>query len=453
MVALNYQTPDVPLRLNRAFFRRDGRCGFVLKPSYMRRIRSGLRSHGDVMPFFPRFVSPAPPLRAAPGATAISAIAVTPRVRAVSPAASGEPSSVVTGLGPEPSAVTGPESIVDGGRAAGDIAAPAADVALAVDCQHEGICTPGAASRVVHVAMVPETEPAPLSATAEPRTELPPLPGWLAGTEAALMSSGTLSVGRNSRALQRILRDSGRSSVVGIFGSRSSGGSLGRSQSLTPAVGRDGPTLPGLLSSQPLRSAPASPLATISEAAEAAGKAAAVGTAQADPVSVESSESSVVPADGRSPLVNAAATAAEARVSRTSALPASARAATPPSPGRTPRLAQAGLHASSSEQPLATSPSKIHGRSPFRQLAAAWLRGSRPGPSPLRRPLSALVLRAVSEGGSAYASPLLVQPQRSPDPFTLRLHVSDEAPDASPHPPLCTLAPLFSSGYGRAAPP
>lgn len=35
MVALNYQTCDVPLRLNRAFFRLNGRCGYVLKPPYM----------------------------------------------------------------------------------------------------------------------------------------------------------------------------------------------------------------------------------------------------------------------------------------------------------------------------------------------------------------------------------------------------------------------------------
>lgn len=36
MVALNYQTWDVPMRLNRAFFRMNGRCGYVLKPAFMR---------------------------------------------------------------------------------------------------------------------------------------------------------------------------------------------------------------------------------------------------------------------------------------------------------------------------------------------------------------------------------------------------------------------------------
>ena len=36
MVALNHQTHDVPMRVARAFFRLNGRCGFVLKPAYMR---------------------------------------------------------------------------------------------------------------------------------------------------------------------------------------------------------------------------------------------------------------------------------------------------------------------------------------------------------------------------------------------------------------------------------
>ena len=32
MVALNYQAKDRPLLLNRALFRQNGRCGYVLKP-------------------------------------------------------------------------------------------------------------------------------------------------------------------------------------------------------------------------------------------------------------------------------------------------------------------------------------------------------------------------------------------------------------------------------------
>lgn len=36
MVALNYQTADVPMRLNRALFKLNGECGFVLKPGYLR---------------------------------------------------------------------------------------------------------------------------------------------------------------------------------------------------------------------------------------------------------------------------------------------------------------------------------------------------------------------------------------------------------------------------------
>ena len=36
MVALNYQTHDVPMRVARALFRMNGRCGYILKPSYLR---------------------------------------------------------------------------------------------------------------------------------------------------------------------------------------------------------------------------------------------------------------------------------------------------------------------------------------------------------------------------------------------------------------------------------
>eukprot|EP00731_Ephydatia_muelleri_P028731 Em0020g375a len=37
MVALNFQTPDVWMHLNQAFFRQNGGCGYVLKPEVMRR--------------------------------------------------------------------------------------------------------------------------------------------------------------------------------------------------------------------------------------------------------------------------------------------------------------------------------------------------------------------------------------------------------------------------------
>ena len=36
MTALNYQTQDVALRLQRAWFKQNGRCGYVLKPAYLR---------------------------------------------------------------------------------------------------------------------------------------------------------------------------------------------------------------------------------------------------------------------------------------------------------------------------------------------------------------------------------------------------------------------------------
>uniref|UniRef100_UPI00358FEC95 1-phosphatidylinositol 4,5-bisphosphate phosphodiesterase delta-4-like isoform X2 n=1 Tax=Myxine glutinosa TaxID=7769 RepID=UPI00358FEC95 len=35
MVALNFQTAGIPMDLNRGFFRNNGRCGYVLKPSFM----------------------------------------------------------------------------------------------------------------------------------------------------------------------------------------------------------------------------------------------------------------------------------------------------------------------------------------------------------------------------------------------------------------------------------
>lgn len=39
LVALNYQTPDRPMWLNHGFFQRNGKCGYVLKPSVMRQPR------------------------------------------------------------------------------------------------------------------------------------------------------------------------------------------------------------------------------------------------------------------------------------------------------------------------------------------------------------------------------------------------------------------------------
>jgi phosphatidylinositol phospholipase C delta len=35
LVALNYQTPGVPMHLNHGRFLENGECGYVLKPSYM----------------------------------------------------------------------------------------------------------------------------------------------------------------------------------------------------------------------------------------------------------------------------------------------------------------------------------------------------------------------------------------------------------------------------------
>uniref|UniRef100_A0A914Y8R9 Phosphoinositide phospholipase C n=1 Tax=Panagrolaimus superbus TaxID=310955 RepID=A0A914Y8R9_9BILA len=35
MVALNYQTPDLPMRLNQGKFLANGGCGYILKPAYL----------------------------------------------------------------------------------------------------------------------------------------------------------------------------------------------------------------------------------------------------------------------------------------------------------------------------------------------------------------------------------------------------------------------------------
>jgi phosphatidylinositol phospholipase C delta len=42
LVALNYQTPDRPMQLNRGKFRENGNCGYLLKPSYM--LEAGAKS-------------------------------------------------------------------------------------------------------------------------------------------------------------------------------------------------------------------------------------------------------------------------------------------------------------------------------------------------------------------------------------------------------------------------
>jgi len=42
-VALNYQTRDDPLMVNYGFFEDNGRCGYVLKPDYMRPTSSEFR--------------------------------------------------------------------------------------------------------------------------------------------------------------------------------------------------------------------------------------------------------------------------------------------------------------------------------------------------------------------------------------------------------------------------
>ena len=35
MSALNFQTPDKELQVNRGWFRQNGGCGYVLKPDFM----------------------------------------------------------------------------------------------------------------------------------------------------------------------------------------------------------------------------------------------------------------------------------------------------------------------------------------------------------------------------------------------------------------------------------
>ncbi|CAN0057558.1 unnamed protein product, partial [Laminaria digitata] len=50
IVALNYQTPGVSMRLNDGKFRDNGGCGYLLKPSCL---RNGKHFHPDSGPFPP----------------------------------------------------------------------------------------------------------------------------------------------------------------------------------------------------------------------------------------------------------------------------------------------------------------------------------------------------------------------------------------------------------------
>ena len=40
MVALNWQTPDENMWLHRSFFSRNGGCGYILKPDYLRAVKN-----------------------------------------------------------------------------------------------------------------------------------------------------------------------------------------------------------------------------------------------------------------------------------------------------------------------------------------------------------------------------------------------------------------------------
>ena len=60
MVALNFQTVDTYMHLNQGFFRQNGGCGYVLKPSIMRREDPGK----DLPPFDPEMQGPHPDVQA-----------------------------------------------------------------------------------------------------------------------------------------------------------------------------------------------------------------------------------------------------------------------------------------------------------------------------------------------------------------------------------------------------
>ena len=59
MVALNYQKPDLFMHLNQGFFRRNGGCGYVLKPAVMRREDPG-GTKGGSAPYSPAMEVPHP---------------------------------------------------------------------------------------------------------------------------------------------------------------------------------------------------------------------------------------------------------------------------------------------------------------------------------------------------------------------------------------------------------
>jgi len=56
MVSLNFQKPDLYMHLNQGFFRNNGGCGYVLKPSVMRCKDPGKARH----PYTPNIDSPHP---------------------------------------------------------------------------------------------------------------------------------------------------------------------------------------------------------------------------------------------------------------------------------------------------------------------------------------------------------------------------------------------------------
>ena len=56
MVSLNFQYPDIFMHLNQGFFRRNGGCGYILKPAIMRRENPGEGS----TPFDPDMKEPHP---------------------------------------------------------------------------------------------------------------------------------------------------------------------------------------------------------------------------------------------------------------------------------------------------------------------------------------------------------------------------------------------------------
>lgn len=60
MATLNFQTPDISMHINQGFFRRNGGCGYVLKPAIMRKEDPG----GGLTPFDPEMQTPHPDVAA-----------------------------------------------------------------------------------------------------------------------------------------------------------------------------------------------------------------------------------------------------------------------------------------------------------------------------------------------------------------------------------------------------